>query len=294
MKSNGNVGIGTTAPAALLNIFGNSTASYPQLLLTENQDDFATFMFKSTTFPTKNWTIASYTGSSDDNSIMNFHYYNGTTGKNIITIEGTGRVGIGTDIPARLLHVYGVGNPRILVESPDQAPELNLQRGSTTHALYVNGNYDLVFYCAGDRMALTDDGKLGIGTSAPNYTLDVRGTIGNNTTLYHSDMRWKKDIQPVKYGVSELMKLNSVSYLWNADDYPDMGFDKETQIGFIAQDFEKVIPELVRTDKDGYKSIDYVKLTPVLVEAIKEQQKQIDELKSLVSELSAKLSAKSE
>ena len=137
-------------------------------------------------------------------------------------------------------------------------------------------------------MSLTDDGKVGIGTTTPNYTLDVRGTIGNNTTLYHSDMRWKKDIQPLKYGVSELVKLNSVTYLWNANDYPDMGFDTETQFGFIAQEFEKVIPELVRTDNDGYKSIDYVKLTPVLVEAIKEQQKQIDELKLLVNALMQK------
>ena len=294
IKGNGNVGIGTTAPAAFLNVFGNCDVSRPLLLLTENQLDGARLMFKNAPLPTKNWTIAALANTTDNNSIMNFHYDNGTTGKNIMTIEGTGRVGIGTSLPTRLLHVYGVENPRILVQSIDQPPELNLQRGSTTHALYVNGNFDLAFYCAGDRMALTHDGKLGIGTTAPNYTLDVRGTIGNNTTLYHSDMRWKRDIQPVKYGVSELMKLNSVSYLWNANDYPDMGFDTETQFGFIAQEFEKVIPELVRTDKDGYKSIDYVKLAPVLVEAIKEQQKQIDELKSLVNELSAKLSVKSE
>jgi hypothetical protein len=66
-----------------------------------------------------------------------------------------------------------------------------------------------------------------------------------------------------------------------------MGFDKGSQFGFIAQEFEKVIPELVRTDKDGYKSIDYVKLTPILVVAIQEQQKQIEELKALVNRLIA-------
>lgn len=242
-------------------------------------------MFKNTSYPTKDWTIASIARATDDNSVMNFYYNNGTTGKNIMTVEGSGRVGIGTSYPARLLHVYGTDNPRILVESPNSNPELNLQRGSTTHALYVNGSYDLTFYCAGDRMALTHDGKLGIGTTTPNYTLDVRGTIVNNTTLQHSDIRWKTDIKPVKYGVSDLLKLNSVSYLWNTNDYPEMGFDKETQLGFIAQEFEKVIPELVRTDENGYKSIDYVKLTPVLVEAIREQQKQIDELKQLVQSL---------
>ncbi len=281
----GKIGIGTNVPQALLSLSGNSDPVNPHLLITEVLEDYTRIMFKNTSSPTKDWTIASISRASDDNSVMNFYYNNGTTGKNIMTVEGSGRVGIGTSLPARLLHVYGTGNPRILIESPDQAPELNLQRGSTTHALYVNGSYDLTFFCGGDIMALTHDGKLGIGTTTPNYTLDVRGTIGNNTTLYHSDMRWKTDIKPIKYGVSDLLKLNSVSYLWNTNDYPEMGFDNETQLGFIAQEFEKVIPELVRTDEQGFKSIDYVKLTPVLVEAIKEQQKQIDELKQLVQSL---------
>ena len=68
-----------------------------------------------------------------------------------------------------------------------------------------------------------------------------------------------------------------------------MGFDKETQFGFIAQEFEQVIPELVKTDKDGYKSIDYVKVTPVLVEAIKEQQQQIESVKQENQQLKSEL-----
>ncbi|MEA2107682.1 MAG: hypothetical protein U9P82_13380 [Bacteroidota bacterium] len=50
------------------------------------------------------------------------------------------------------------------------------------------------------------------------------------------------------------------------------------QIGLNAQDVEKVLPQLVSTDSNGYKSIDYLKLTPVLVEAIKEQQQKINQL----------------
>ncbi len=56
-------------------------------------------------------------------------------------------------------------------------------------------------------------------------------------------------------------------------------------IGLIAQEVEKVLPELVSEDKDGFKGIEYSKLTAVLVEAIKEQQRQIEALSIRVAEL---------
>jgi hypothetical protein len=218
---NGNVGIGTTTPTGVLNISGNSNPAFPQLLLTEDENDFTRLMFKNTATSSKNWTIAGYTYPSDNLSYLNFYYDNGIAGANLITIVG--------------------------------------------------------------------DGNVGIGTPYPNYKLDVRGTIGNNTTLYHSDIRWKADIKHIKYGINELMKLNSISYLWKVNDYPEMGFDKGDQFGFIAQEFEKIIPELVRTDNDGYKSIDYVKLIPVLVEAIQEQQGQIESTKQENEHLKSQL-----
>ncbi len=64
-----------------------------------------------------------------------------------------------------------------------------------------------------------------------------------------------------------------------------MGFTDAVQIGFIAQEVEKVFPELVVTGKDGYKAVDYSKITPVLLEAIKDQQKQIDELNRKLEKL---------
>ena len=55
--------------------------------------------------------------------------------------------------------------------------------------------------------------------------------------------------------------------------------DGYRQIGLIAQEVEKIYPELVLTDVDGYKSVDYSKLTPILVEAIKELKAENDKLK---------------
>jgi hypothetical protein len=58
--------------------------------------------------------------------------------------------------------------------------------------------------------------------------------------------------------------------------------DDLEQIGFIAQDVEEVLPELVSTSEKGMKGLSYGQLTAVLVKAIQEQQKQIEELKQLV------------
>ena len=55
--------------------------------------------------------------------------------------------------------------------------------------------------------------------------------------------------------------------------------DVNRQFGFIAQDFQKIFPELIYEDSKGYLSIDYVSMIPVLIEAIKTQQIQIEDLK---------------
>jgi hypothetical protein len=94
-----------------------------------------------------------------------------------------------------------------------------------------------------------------------------------------SDETWKKNIEPLSSSLEKVMLLQGVSYDWKADEYPTMGFTKNRQIGFIAQDVEKVFPELVQTDNNGYKGVYYGKMVPVLLEAMKEQQKEISELK---------------
>ena len=53
-------------------------------------------------------------------------------------------------------------------------------------------------------------------------------------------------------------------------------------VGVIAQEIEKVLPEVVETRETGYKAVKYEKIVPLLIESIKEQQKQIEELKKLI------------
>ncbi|MCB0731345.1 MAG: tail fiber domain-containing protein, partial [Ignavibacteriae bacterium] len=60
-------------------------------------------------------------------------------------------------------------------------------------------------------------------------------------------------------------------------------FNNRKQIGVIAQEIEELIPEVVFTDEDGFKSVEYSKITAVLINAIQEQQEMIENLKSEIN-----------
>ena len=82
------------------------------------------------------------------------------------------------------------------------------------------------------------------------------------------------------------MNLRGVTYRWN-----DPARGAERQIGLIAQEVERVLPELVTTDEKGYKSVAYQNVVPVVVEAIKVQQKQMEDLKAENIQLKKELEA---
>jgi hypothetical protein len=133
------------------------------------------------------------------------------------------------------------------------------------------------------------NGNVGIGTAAPSSKLEVCGntriigTLNVSSTVTSasgitcpSDFRYKKNITAIENPLQKLMLIKGVNYYWKTNEFPEMNFNDKLQSGFIAQDLEKIFPEMVFTDEKGYKSIDYSRLTPVLVETIKEQQKEIN------------------
>lgn len=100
-----------------------------------------------------------------------------------------------------------------------------------------------------------------------------------------SDMRFKKHIAPLTDPLYKINQLQGVSYRWRFEAYPDGHFPQSPELGLVAQDVEKVLPEVVNSDTDGIKSIDYYQLVPLLIEAIKEQQKSIEELRSIIANI---------
>ncbi len=142
---------------------------------------------------------------------------------------------------------------------------------------------------AESRMTILPNGNVGIGVTAPSVKFQVAGDatisgkFNSNGIQESSDVRFKKNITPLSDALSNVMKLEGVSYNWKQGEFPERNFGDQTEIGVIAQEIEKIYPELVNTDKDGYKSVQYSHIVPVLIEAIKEQQQLISQLETTVS-----------
>jgi hypothetical protein len=135
-------------------------------------------------------------------------------------------------------------------------------------------------------------GTVAIGTTTPttSYKLYVNGNAYATGTWSSSDIRWKMNIIPLANVLCKLLSLKGVNFEWRKTEFPEINFDSGDQIGLIAQDVEKIFPELVKTDDNGYKAVSYEKLSVILVEGMKEQQKQIDSYKSEIQSLHEEVS----
>ena len=203
-----------------------------------------------------------------------------------------------------------VSNPAV----PVQAGSVGLG-GAPGLGLFVSGRYAYYATGSGNSLRVVDLGgayiqeletgglETGTATIRTNLSIyndaDIKGglTVGRgaqitgnmavNGDICHtggiaacSDLRYKNNILPIAGALSSVLQMQGVNYYWDKTKFPDKQFSDTKQIGFIAQDIEKLYPECVFTDEKGYKAIDYAKLTPVLVEAIKDQNNQLQRLQN--------------
>jgi hypothetical protein len=134
------------------------------------------------------------------------------------------------------------------------------------------------------------------GPTAPpgsgTVKLNINGVSKALAYFATSDQRFKREVKTISNASEILSKLEGKTYFWKTEEYKDKGFSILRQYGFIAQELEKVVPEAVATDENGYKSVNYDMIIPILVQNAKEQateikdlQKQLDELKEVVKSL---------
>ena len=116
-------------------------------------------------------------------------------------------------------------------------------------------------------------GDVGIGTNNPSTKLEVAGTI-TETSMRES----KINIENIENILPAVLQMQGVKFDWKDDKY-----GSDNNYGLIAEDVDKILPNLVSHDNEGKaRGIQYTKLTAVLLEAIKEQQEQINDLKSKI------------
>ena len=206
----------------------------------------------------------------------------------IMTLEGDGNVGIGVDGPLARLHVnQGTVSGTIIKATGIQA-QIEIQTSTAGDAhLYMRpnstGNNAAIFkMTAGTNYnwRWQDDATTPVvfmQLSQSNSSLSVKGDI----IAYGSpsDERYKENIKPIESALDKVTKLQGVTFDWKKSDNL---LDIKEDIGFIAQDVQKVVPELVRENEDGKLSLRYQGITPILLEAIKELKAEIEELKKQI------------
>lgn len=149
-----------------------------------------------------------------------------------------------------------------------------------------------------DRVRISTDGNVGIGTASPQKRLHVNGdtliagrldvtgvlyingqliSTGDVTAFHSSDARLKTNVVPISGALQKVSAIGGYNFEWKTDvNIPARGKD----VGVLAQEIEEVLPEVVITNPDSYKSVRYDKIIPLLIEAIKELSEEVKALKA--------------
>lgn len=247
-----------------------------------------------------------------------------------MVIEDTGYVGVGTANPETVLHLNGTGvGARLRVQDSGAAANMGKwDIASSAGGLNIQAINDAgsgggnLFYLrkggTGTDLASAGFGnittntttlhvdvsgrKVGIANTAPAYPLDVTGIIRGSTSLMlgstvvctasgcttTSDKRLKKNIYPLQNSFDKILSLQGVEYDWK----DSKEFGTQHQVGFLAQDLEKVYPEVVVTDpQSGRKSVSYGNLLAPLVEAFKELASRFGLMNNDVSKLKREMAS---
>lgn len=264
----GEIGIGTATPNANLQFSNNLTNRKMVLYEAQNNDhQFYGIGLNSGVF---RYQV--------DAAVASHVFYAGlsnTSSRELMRITGTGFVGIGNAAPSRPLSFPAQIGEKILLY-PGPSGEVGIGVYGNELRLHCDNPGSTVSFGTQDNAGnFTQAGRFQINGA---YALYVNGSIWANGTTYASDERFKQNITPITSPLQKLTQINGVEYEMKTDAFAKNHFQPGRQIGLLAQNVEKVVPEAVK-ELDGYKGVDYARLVPLLIEGMKEQQQQIETLK---------------
>ncbi len=290
VSSTGNIGVGTATP--VLDVHVNTTDT-PAMRFEQNNSGGFTAQTWDVAGNEANFFIRDVTGGSR----LSFRIRPGAPTSSI-DIAANGNVGIGTASP----------NARIDLKQLEDtfAGSLHLRRATTNDTWAVATGIDnhLYFGYANDAslanaaadftinplvLTSTNGGRVGVGTNAPDQKLSVNGDAskaGGGAWLVFSDERLKNIRGKFNSGLKAVMQLQPLRYEYRSNNAVGITSEGE-HIGFAAQAVQKVIPEAVTSNSNGYLMVNNDPIIWTMLNAIKEQQQQIIELKREVRRLRA-------
>ena len=105
---------------------------------------------------------------------------------------------------------------------------------------------------------------------------------GDVVAYNSSDRNLKDNIQVIKGSLDKLGGIRGVEFDWN-DESPGWAQERGHDVGVVAQEVQKVLPEIVTERKNGYLGVDYKRIVPLLIESIKELKQEVEDLKKKVN-----------
>jgi hypothetical protein len=273
-----------------LSLNSENTAFVTRIVPTVNQTQNYTIMLPNTVSAPgqglvatdANGTLAWTTVGSG--SVTSITPGTGIVGSANITTTGTIAVDAGNGLTA------DAGEDKVeLGGTLDENTTIAQGNFNMIHNLTGTGDFDV--QVAGSTQFIVDaaTGNVGIGGTAVTHKLTINGKVKSTGINETSDARLKTNFASIDGALNKILSMNGKYYDWRISEFPNKGLEKGRQVGVIAQEIEKILPEVVDTDSEGYKSVEYGHIVPVLIEAIKEQQKIIDGQNSTITDLKASL-----
>ena len=221
-------------------------------------------------------------GTNHATNTLYFHSYNGTDTKQVLKLGGASTAATTYVSVSGTLDVAGATTLGTSGTANLYLGNVISASSSDKGARFHSNNNDFFFDFQGDATQhwfLRDyDGSGGIHTRFSFDFINSKFTAAGDVVAFGSpsDISLKENIKPIESALDKVKKLQGVTFDWKEQDITNLKED----IGFIAQDVQKVLPELVRENKDGKLSLRHQGIIPVLLEAIKELSDKVKELEN--------------
>ena len=211
-----------------------------------------------------------YFGANEDTYIRG-----GKAGSKVLIndIAGMGSVGIGLSNPNEILDVNG---------------RMRIRHNGITSGLWLSNSTNSLGSADGAFWGMKLDTETGfyIGNAWRFWVNNLGNGYLNGNLIQTSDRRLKKDFVSLTHSLSNIYQLSGYHYKWI-----EASRSQDLQTGLIAQEVQKIFPELVQTDEKGFLSVNYIGLIPHLIESVKELKDENASLKNRLDKIEAILTA---